>query len=112
MIEISDSFYDLMAKRLMEEIAECRGDFFSGVVELDDDEYYAELKCSLILYGGGRCDRTGCNATCGSCPYEERKVSDIVPVWWDLNLWLEDGAHPNTFSWSEFMVHMKRYMQC
>lgn len=94
MMEISENIYSEISNRLLTAIEDTS--FFNGTVEFSNEELYATLKCTLIIYRTRVEDPTG----------DFIAIRDIVPVWWEFEVAQERGTVLNDFSWREFRQYI------
>ena len=85
-IHITDGVYRELANKLTEHFD---GDsYLSTSVRVDRKHYSVELNLTAILYYNDtrvELDR--------DCYGKSKQLSDIVPVWWEINTWWDEGDH-------------------
>uniref|UniRef100_S0DEP5 Uncharacterized protein n=1 Tax=termite gut metagenome TaxID=433724 RepID=S0DEP5_9ZZZZ len=96
MIEISDNIYRELAARLAGAIGE--DDYFNGAVEYENEELYARLVATVLVYRREETFPEGVR----------RVVSNVVPMWWELRTVQQCGDADNDFSFDE----LKQYLIC
>lgn len=89
MFQVSSELYDEIAIRLREAFG--GGGFYSGSVECAVGETLCRLTASLVLYHSDDRWPEGCR----------RRLTDVVPVWWEFHTVTADGEVPNDFSFAE-----------
>ncbi len=93
MIAISTSVYAALAARLTDEIG--GANYYNGSIEADFGEVNATFRATLIVY-----HHTPMH------PADQSPVRDIVPVWWQFDTSLPEGAALNDFDWYELKALM------
>jgi hypothetical protein len=89
MTVLNQEHYALLAQELVNAMgAEAR--FFNGSVEIATEEFSGRLRSTLIIH-----------RTAGA-------ITDITPVWCELETTGKDGDRSNDFGWSE----LKRALLC
>ncbi len=91
MYKISPNLYTRLAEHIYEEITSPT--FYSGVIEMDDDEVAIRFVSTLIPYF----NKEEYN---GSTRYTLR---DIVPVWWEIHTTTNEGEVNNDFDFSTLL---------
>lgn len=94
MVTINEKIYTEMASKLLHAINETN--FFSGTIEFDNEELYATLRCTLIVYRETIEDLTG----------NFSRIKDIVPVWWEMDTVQECGVVANDLEWRELKEYL------
>lgn len=89
MFQVSSELYDEIAIRLREAFG--GGGFYSGSVECAVGETLCRLTASLVLYRSDDRWPEGCR----------RRLTDVVPVWWEFHTVTADGEVFNDFSFAE-----------
>lgn len=113
MINVTEEIYRQLAEQLMEEVENLDSDFYNSTIEIDSEELYAELKCSLIIIRNDNCQSDRCGRGCSSCLDKGRgEVTGVSPVWWEFALYTAEGEQLNSFSWREFETYINPYMSC
>lgn len=88
MIAINPQTYQTLATLLLETVAD--KEFFNGSIDLDTEEFYSTLTCTLLIY-----------------PHPEPGLQDqIVPVWWEFHLRQPEGEVLTDFSWNELAKYL------
>lgn len=85
MFQVSSELYDEIAIRLREAFG--GGGFYSGSVECAVGETLCRLTASLVLYRSDDRWPEGCR----------RRLTDVVPVWWEFHTVTADGEVLNDF---------------
>jgi hypothetical protein len=97
MIEITRKIYEAIAHNLHAEIGERA--YFNGKVEIENEEFYAMLTLTAIVYRRAEKLPEG----------EFSRISDIVPVWWEFATVQECGEVLNDFSFAELKPYVIEY---
>lgn len=92
MFQVSSELYDEIAIRLREAFGD--GGYYSGSVECPVGETLCRLTASLILYRCGDEWPEG----------HRRRLTDVIPVWWEFHTVTSDGESPNDFSFAELKL--------
>lgn len=92
MISIDDSVYGAVAERLLAAIG--NSEFYNGTVEYDGEGFCSELRTTLIVYREPLLDPADPSQAA-------RRITDIVPVWWEYHLHGPSGERATDFSWRE-----------
>ena len=89
MFHVSSEVYYVFALLLREAFG--GGGFYSGSVECAVGETLCRLTASLVLYRSDARWPEGCR----------RRLTAVVPVWWEFNTVTADGEVPNDFSFAD-----------
>ncbi len=108
MINVTEEIYRQLAENLISEIKELNSDYFNGCIELDTEEYYSELKCSLIIFRETSGEKSCHQGSCSEGSY----ITNIIPVWWEFSIYTSQGEQNNNFSWSEFINYTTPHTLC
>jgi hypothetical protein len=92
MIATTDNQYRNIARELLAAIG--RAEFFNGTIECNDGEMRSELRVTLIVRREPALDPADISRG-------DRRITQIIPVWWEYHLWDTDGQRANDFSWRE-----------
>ena len=92
MIPIDDTIYGTIAQKLLDAIG--NSDFYNGTVECDTEGFCSELRATLIVYREPLFDPADPSQAA-------RRITAIVPVWWEFHLHQSGGERLTDFSWSE-----------
>lgn len=100
MVSFNESMYKNLAQMLISAIG--NGEFFNGSVEMDFEDFHSTLKTTLIIYREKECpDRSEVS----SGPSDGR-ITDVIPVWWELSTTSVSGIINNDFSWRELRKYL------
>ncbi len=97
MHKITQNIYILLAEQLIEEVL--TSDYYSGVIELTNDDTVYRLAVSLVIYH----ERASFSSDEGS------PIIDVVDVWWELHTITSTGYQLNDF---DFNTLRKIIKQC
>jgi hypothetical protein len=97
MIEITSEIYETIARVLCAEIGEAN--YFNGKIEIDNEEFYATLTLTAIIYRRTETLPEG----------EFSRIADLVPVWWEFSTNGECGEVLNDFSFAELKPYLVEY---
>lgn len=84
-LTVSYTIYTRLSQLLLEEI--CRDNYYSGYIEITDEEVHYHLSTSIFIYRPKSTLTTSDTAI----------ISDIVPVWWELVTTTLAGEQLNDF---------------
>lgn len=88
MISINPEIYQTFASLLLDAVD--NKEFFNGTFDLDTEEFYSTLTCTLLIY-----------------PNPEPGLQDhIVPIWWEFHLWQPEGEILTDFDWNELAKYL------
>jgi hypothetical protein len=97
MIEITSQIYEEIACNLRATIGEVN--YFNGKVEINNEEFYATLTLSAIVYHRNEELPEG----------NVSRIANIVPVWWEFSTVQECGEVLNDFSFAELKPYVIEY---
>lgn len=96
MLLITPTFYQRLGDLLVEAIDST--DYYSGDIELGDLEVDYRFSSTLMIYYAEEIYPEGCQTI----------ICDIVPVWWELHTFTEDGEWLNDFDFNTLKAYVCR----